>query len=118
VGTSRHRDVVAYQLALRIANDVYELSSERGSFDRWTVGVQLVRAADSIGANIAEAFGRGTPAGRRRMLFITRGSLLEAEHWVDLAAERGLLSAAPIAESLEELARVLGGLLKSRRLHS
>jgi len=31
----------------------------------WTVGIQLVRAADSIGANIAEAYGRRTRAHAR-----------------------------------------------------
>jgi four helix bundle protein len=33
------------------------------SFDRWTVGQQMVRSADSIGANIAEAAGRRTDPG-------------------------------------------------------
>jgi four helix bundle protein len=52
------------------------------------------------------------------MLFIARGSLLETEHWVDLASQRGLLDASAAGPSLEELARVLAGLLKSQRLHS
>ena len=76
-------------------------------FDRWTVGQQLVRAADSIGANIAEAYGRHSHRERRRFVVIARGSALEVEHWVDTALARDLdLPTALRAES-GEISRML-----------
>jgi four helix bundle protein len=42
-------------------------------FARDTVGKQLVKAADSVGANIAEGTGRGTFVDNRRFVRIARG---------------------------------------------
>jgi four helix bundle protein len=64
----------AYQRAVALADDIRRSVEAWTSFDLWTVGVQLVRAADSVGANIAEAYGRWNYADRRRVLFIARGS--------------------------------------------
>jgi four helix bundle protein len=73
--------------------------------------VQLVRAGDSVGANIAEAMGRWHVADRRRLLFIARGSLYETEHWMLRAESRGLLKRGA-SDRLGELGRALNGLIK------
>jgi len=73
--------------------------------------MQLVRAADSIAANIAEATGRWHEADKRRLLVIARGSLYETEHWVERAKARDL----PIelaSERLSDLGRMLSGLIR------
>lgn len=57
--------------------EVYKLPEELSDlvwcdFDKWnkkvqnTVGYQIIRASDSIAANIAEGYGRYTPADRKR----------------------------------------------------
>ncbi len=83
------------------------------SFDRWTVGVQMVRAADSVGANLAEAWGRDTRADRRRMAFLARGSACELEHWVARAHERGLALPPNASSDAAEVSRMLNGLLRA-----
>jgi four helix bundle protein len=90
---------------------MYESVKEWSSFDRWSIGVQLVRAADSVGANIAEAVGRWHPKDKRRLLLIARASLYEVEHWLLRARARGLAVVAP-DEQLDELGRTLGGLVR------
>jgi four helix bundle protein len=108
---SDSRELVAYRTAVSLADDLHGFAASWGSFDRWSLGVQLVRAADSIGANIAEAMGRWHVADRRRLLFIARGSLYETEHWVLRAESRGLL--APGADDrVSEVGRALNGLIK------
>jgi len=106
--------LVAYRRACEVADEVHSFVARWSSFDRWTVGVQLVRALDSVGANIAEASGRWHPADRRRLLVIARGSLYEVEHWLVRAESRGL----PVPETndrLGEVARALTGLIRRTR---
>jgi len=96
-----------------LADQLDSTVAEWESFARWSLGIQLVRAADSVGANIAEAHGRATLPDQRRLLHVARGSLLEAEHWVDVAAHRRLLDASAFQPQIVELAKLLNGLIRS-----
>src|SRR5207237_10486495 len=80
-----------YQLAERLAQTVWKVARGWQQFERDTIGKQLVRAADSIGANIAEGYGRGNGPDHRRFIRIARGSVYEFKHWLRLAFGRGLL---------------------------
>jgi four helix bundle protein len=113
VARSRYNDLVAYQVARSLAGELRNRAIAWESFDRWTIGIQLVRAADSIGSNIAEAYGRYGIADKRRLLHIARGSLFETEHWVSCAAERDLLDPRRFDSRLSELARTLNGLVRN-----
>ena len=105
------RDLAAYERAAELANELFELSARWDSYARWTVGAQLVRAADSVVANIAEATGRWHGPDRRRLLLIARGSLNETEHWLITAEQRGLLPSGYSAR-VSEIGRPLSGLIK------
>jgi four helix bundle protein len=110
---SRYRELLVYRRARVLAHQLNSTIAEWESFDRWSLGIQLVRAADSIGANIAEAHGRATLADQRRLLYLARGSLLEAEHWIDVAGERNLLDTTALEHMIVELAKLLNGLIRS-----
>ena len=56
------------------------------------IGQQFVKAVDSVGANIAEGYGRYHYLDKIRFYYTSRASLFEAIHWVDLLEERKLLS--------------------------
>ena len=51
-------DLQIYQLSMELSDGIWNVVQKWGVFSKDTVGKQLVRAADSIGANIAEGFGR------------------------------------------------------------
>jgi four helix bundle protein len=85
-----------YKLSEKLADEIWRIVVSWNLFARNTVGVQIVKAADSIGANIAEGSGRGSDPELRRFLRISRGSLYETQHWLRRAYRRGLLSESQI----------------------
>ena len=50
-----------------------------------------MRAIDSIGANIAEGFGRYHYKDSIRFYYHSRGSLFESKHWLQLLFTRNLI---------------------------
>jgi len=87
-----------YQLAEQLASVAWQAAKGWQAFEKNTIGKQLVRAADSVGANIAEGFGRGNGADQKRFLRIARGSAYETKHWLRLAFMRGLLDAESVGQ--------------------
>jgi len=81
-----------YQLSERLADDVWDFVLKWPRLAQDTVGKQLIRACDTVGANIAEGSGKGTFADNRRYVRVARGSLYETRHWLRRAYRRSLLS--------------------------
>jgi four helix bundle protein len=105
-----------YELAECLADAVWNAVVRWEIFARDTVGKQLVRAADSVGANIAEGTGRGSAVDNRRFVRIARGSLYETRHWLRRAFRRKLLTEEQIEsfkKNLDELTLTLNGYLRS-----
>jgi four helix bundle protein len=101
-----------YALAEQLADEVWNTVRKWDTFARDTVGKQLVRAADSVGANIAEGSGRGSNRDYRRFLRIARGSLCETQHWLRRAFRRELLKPRQV-ECLRAIVDPLGPALNA-----
>jgi four helix bundle protein len=98
------------QLAEAIADEVWKQVGAWQIFARDVVGGQLARAVDSIGANIAESFGRYHFGEKLQFLYYARGSLFESKYWVNRALKRDLMReevAKQHSEQLTDLARQL-----------
>ena len=108
---SEFRDLVAYQRAVAVATDMRRAVRTWPKFDVWSIGIELIRAADSVGANIAESAGRTHRADKARFLVYAQASLYETEHWIATAEEEGLLPAGS-TDTLDGTARALSGLTK------
>jgi four helix bundle protein len=116
MGSMPFENLRVYQLAEKLADDVGGTVRAWDSFARDTVGKQLVRAADSVGANIAEGTGRRSFQDNRRFVRIARGSLYETKHWLRRAFRRKLLTPEQVATlkaSLDNLAPSLNAYLNS-----
>ena len=81
-----------YQLSEEIADFTWDAVAKWDPLAKETIGRQFIKAADSIGANIAEGAGRGSIVENRRFSKIARGFLFELKHWLRRAHKRGLLA--------------------------
>ncbi len=105
-----------YKLAEKLSDEIWTVVTGWGYFSRDTVGRQLLRAAYSIGANIAEGTGRGSFVDNRRFIRNARGSLNETRHWLRRAHRRGLLgedAVARIRPTIDELSLKLSAYHRS-----
>lgn len=105
-----------YQLSEKLADTVGHIVINWDSFAKDTVGKQMVRAVDSIGANISEGSGRGSLQDNRRFIRIARGSLYETIHWLRRSYLRKLLTQSEVKKLrilVEELAPKLNAFLRS-----
>jgi four helix bundle protein len=80
-----------YKLSEQLSDSIWDIVLDWNNLATDTVGKQIIRSADSIGANIAEGSGRGTAQDNRRFLRMARGSLYETRHWLRRAHKRKLL---------------------------
>jgi four helix bundle protein len=116
VVTVQFDELEIYKLAERLSDQIWAIVLRWNVFARDTVGKQPVRAADSVGANIAEGCGRQSFRDNQRFVKIARGSLNETRHWLRRAFCRGLLTESEVAQLkpiLDALPRRLNAYLRS-----
>jgi len=120
MAASNFVNLKVYQLAERLADEIWNVATDWDFFAKDTVGKQIVRSADSIGANIAEGDGRGSFQDNRRFVRMARGSLKETQHFLRRAFRRKLLTQKQIDKLkpiTDELAPRLNAYLKSIGTH-
>ncbi len=105
-----HRDLKVWQRGMELAEETYRLGKLLPKAEEYRLTSQLLRAAASVPANIAEGHARGTRKDYANFVNIARGSLAETETFLLLAVRTGLLKEeqAEMALSLtQELGRML-----------
>jgi four helix bundle protein len=105
-----------YQLAEKLADEIWEIVIKWDYLAKNTVGQQIVKSADGIGSCIAEGSGRGTAQDNRRFIGIARSSLYETKHWLRRAFKRKLLTKAETASLkriIDDLTPALNGYWRS-----
>lgn len=100
-------DLKIYQLSMQLGESVWEQVSTWNYFDRDTMGKQLVKAADSVAANISEGFGRYFYKDEKLFCYFSRGSLFETQTWLTKAYNRKLISKTKYESLIKDL-NVLG----------
>jgi len=85
-------DLNVYQLSMEIGEKIWNITHKWDYFSIDTIGKQLVKAVDSIAANLSEGFGRYHFKDRKNFCYYARGSLFEGKTWLIKAHDRGLVS--------------------------
>ena len=116
-----YRDLRVWQKAMDLVIEVYRVTAQFPSDERFGLTSQMRRAAVSIPSNIAEGHGRQSTREFANFLWIANGSLMELETQV-MIAERLSLSpreqADKLRDSLSDGSRMLAGLRNSLRKSS
>lgn len=113
--SSDFRQLRVYRHAAALGDTVRGHVLRWPKFDIWSVGIQAIRAADSAGANIAEASGRWGRQDQQRFLFYARGSAYELEHWTERALQRNLPMPDNSEQQVRDLIRMLNGYIRADR---
>jgi four helix bundle protein len=92
-----------YQLSMDIAGKIWKIACNWNYFEKNSIGIQLVKSADSIAANISEGFGRFHYSENRQFCYYSRGSLFETRTWLIKAYERQLLETKDYLQFMDAL---------------
>ena len=108
-----YRDLLVWQKGMHLAVLSYRQTQNLPKQEEYCLTSQIVRAASSIPANIAEGHGRGTRKDYAHFVSIARGSLFELETFVLLVKELQLVEASLCDDLLsvsDEVSRMLASL--------
>lgn len=87
------KDLEVYQLARELSRLGWEIYEKLDWQTKKINGDQFIESTDSVGANIAEGYGRFHFLDKIKFYYNARGSFLECnEHWVELLYERKKIS--------------------------
>lgn len=105
-----------YRLAMELAEKVWNIVTGWDYFSKDTVGKQLIRAVDSIAANLSEGFGRYHYRENKNFGYYSRGSLYETKTWLTKAHNRHLIKEEDFdsfLKSIDEIGIKLNNYIKS-----
>jgi four helix bundle protein len=79
---------------MRVGEDVWSFVDGWPWMAKQSVGLQWIRSADSIAANIAEGYGCYSFKENAKFCYYARGSLRESQTWLAKAQNRSLIPTA------------------------
>jgi len=85
-------ELKVYELAMDLGEDVWSIVDRFNYYQKDTVGKQMVRAVDSIAANLSEGFGRYHFKETINFGYYSRGSLYVTKTWLRKSNNRKLIS--------------------------
>jgi len=111
------RDLRVYQLAFKLAMDIFKLSRSFPEEERYSLTSQIRRSSRSVAANIAEGF-------RKRQypnMFVSKladsdAEAAETQVWLDFAHNCGYLSQEhqkQLVTGYEDLGRMIGRMMEN-----
>lgn len=99
-------EFTTYHLAMSLGEEVWSIVDRWDRFSKDTLGHRLVRAADSIAANLSEGLGRYHYNETKHFSYYARGSLFETQTWLSKANKRKLIDDKAFKQLLSELKNI------------
>ena len=111
-----HKNLKVWQRSISLVTDIYRVTRDFPKEEIYCMVNQLRRAAISIPSNIAEGSARKHTKEYIHFLYVSLGSAAEIETQLIISTNLGYImsdKAACIQSELEEIIRMLIGLIKS-----
>ena len=110
-----HKDLKVYQMAYKLAMEIFEESKTFPKEERYALVDQIRRSSRGVAANIAEGFRKR----RYPNMFVSKladadGESTETQTWLDFAHDCEYLKKdrhRRLVEGYEEVGRMLGGMM-------
>ena len=112
------QDLLVWQKAHEFVLHVYKMTEQFPDTEKFGLTSQLRRAAISIPANIAEGFKKQGQLDKVRFYNISQGSLEECKYYLILAQDLDYSNTTELTLLLDEVGRLLSGLIRSIRRRS
>lgn len=110
------KELEVYRLSEELSDMIWNIVTKWDYFVMDTIGKQLVKAADSISANIAEGYGRYHYKEDKNFCYFARGSLEETKTWLRKSIRRGLIDQSKhqeLFDIIKKLPKFLNSYIKS-----
>ena len=105
-----------YQKSMELGERIWSMVDKWSWFQKDTLGKQLVRAVDSVAANLSEGFGRFHYKESKNFSYFSRGSLYETKTWLTKAYNRNFISEeeySNLTQEIKEIGIQLNNYIKS-----
>ncbi|MHB9014472.1 MAG: four helix bundle protein [Ignavibacteriaceae bacterium] len=86
------KEMPIWKDAMKLAQDIFKLSESFPRKEDYGLTSQLRRAALSISANIAEAYGRNHSLDKINFYYYSRGSITETQNHIEYAKRVGYIN--------------------------
>ncbi len=110
-----HKDLKVFQMAYRLAIEIFHLSKSFPSEERYSLTDQIRRSSRSVAVNIAEGYRkRQYPKAFVNKLSDSDGEATETQVWLEFSKDCGYLSVddyQKLTKEYEEVGRMLGGMI-------
>jgi len=110
-----HKDLKVFQMAYRLAIEIFHLSKNFPSEERYSLTDQIRRSSRSVAVNIAEGYRkRQYPKAFVNKLSDSDGEATETQVWLEFSKDCGYLSIEnyqKLTKEYEEVGRMLGGMI-------
>ena len=110
-----HYGLDVWKDSMRLARDIYRVSTSFPTSERFGLTAQIRRCAVSVPSNTAEGAGRGGNKEYAHHLRIARGSLMELDTQLWIARDLGFIDdTSEINQLIQRIAAMLNALISSK----
>ncbi|MFQ6609498.1 MAG: four helix bundle protein [Fidelibacterota bacterium] len=110
-----HKDLDVWKKSVELVVDIYKLTQSFPSEEKYGIVSQMRRAAVSIPSNISEGAARHGNKEFIQFLYVSLGSLTELDTQLEIAKRLGYNSKKNISTNLEDIRKMILGLIKYQK---